>query len=74
MVDDGESLVAAVLEGGPASIPDSSRSCRVNGGQFKIKIRHHGGYEHFERTDEWISRRGESLMVYRWTSRTRVAE
>ncbi|MFG1843638.1 DUF5988 family protein [Micromonospora sp. DT228] len=66
--------VAALLQGGPSDLPSSSRQCLVDGGQDKVKIQFMGGYEQFERTDEVVDRHGERQVVYRWTTRTRVAE
>lgn len=69
----GTGSVHAFLEGGPASIPQMSRLCLVNPDDQKIKIPHHGGYEHFERvsmSDEDIA----PQIIFRWTMRTKVAE
>ncbi len=66
-----KSFVRAVLEGGPASMPDESRSLLISAAEEKIKIPHYGGYEHFERSTE--SDEGESL-VFRWSARTKIAE
>lgn len=65
----------ALLVGGPADISDDQRECRVEGGQYKIKIPHHGGYEHFERTEEYSGAiKGDTRRIYRWVGRTRIAE
>jgi hypothetical protein len=66
--------VWASLEGGPTSIPDTLRTQQVNPADEKIKIPHYGGYEHFERVggiDEFISLQ---QIVFRWTTRTEMAE
>jgi hypothetical protein len=50
-----------------------SRLRLVNPDDQKIKILHHGGYEHFERvspSDEDIA----PQIIFRWTMRTKVAE
>ncbi|MEU8082785.1 DUF5988 family protein [Micromonospora sp. NPDC049101] len=68
-------LIDAVLEGGPTSFPAHLRSHRVPRTEQKVKIAHYGGYEHFERgpdTGDPLVRGGP--VVFRWTTRTRVAE
>ncbi|WP_433532732.1 DUF5988 family protein [Micromonospora sp. CA-263727] len=69
--DDG--LVDVVLEGGPADLPPESRLVKAVKSDEKIKIEHHGGYEHFERVDGVLAGNGDSI-TYRWTTRTRIAE
>jgi hypothetical protein len=69
------SYLDAVLEGGPADIPAAERYRRVSGEELKVKIPHHGGYEHFERTGEQLNGTdGHPRSIYRWVTRTRVAE
>jgi Family of unknown function (DUF5988) len=68
------SYVKAVLEGGPPSIPQSQRTQTVTPLDEKIKILHYGGYEHFERvgwTDEMSM---AQQIIFRWTTRTEIAE
>jgi hypothetical protein len=36
-----------------------------------VKVEHYGGHEHFERDDRTA---GQNPVVYRWTTRTRIAE
>lgn len=65
----------ALLEGGPADIPQDQRERPVEGGQYKIKVPHRGGYEHFERTEEYSGgAEGGDRRIYRWVGRTRIAE
>jgi hypothetical protein len=64
-------FVRAILEGGPESLPNESRSLLIDPDEEKIKIPYYGGYEHFERTAEPSS--GESLL-FLWKMRTKVAE
>ena len=66
--------VWAVLEGGPASIPEASRSREVSPHDEKIKLPHYGGYEHFERTRDLGERTALDRIIFRWTMRTEVAE
>jgi hypothetical protein len=70
--------VEVVLEGGPTDIP---RTLRVDEAVFaygKIKIPRKNGYEHFERPltppvpGDVISE--DDAMVFRWTTRTKIAE
>lgn len=67
-----EGTVEVVLVGGPSDLPADVRTLRMHPGEYKIKIPHRGGYEHFELTD------GEPVtsapLVLHWTTRTRVAE
>ncbi|BCB74371.1 hypothetical protein GCM10022251_60190 [Phytohabitans flavus] len=62
------------LEGGPSDFPDELRTCLATNEVYKIKVEHRGGYEHFERTDELSGLPDSGAVVYRWTSRTRIAE
>ncbi|MFG2044471.1 DUF5988 family protein [Dactylosporangium sp. NPDC048998] len=62
------------LEGGPRDFPEELRVHPEPAAGEKIKIEHHGGYEHFERTDESIELDGGPGTVFRWTQRTRIAE
>jgi hypothetical protein len=66
--------VRAVLEGGPASIPEASRSQEVSPHDVKIKLPHYGGYEHFERSAELGETASLNRIIFRWTMRTEVAE
>jgi hypothetical protein len=66
--------VWAVLVGGPASIPKALRTQTVNPLEQKIKIPHYGGYEHFERTGKLDENTSSRQIVFRWTTRTEMAE
>ena len=67
-----DEIVHAVLEGGPVDIPEGLRKVREPVADAKIKIPHYGGYEHFERA---IDADPTALpIVFRWTTRTKVAE
>lgn len=70
----GTSLMRAVLEGGPEGIPEASRLRVVSPVDDKIKIVHYGGYEHFERTDMLDDSGSFPQIVFRWTTRTEIAE
>ncbi|MFG3714569.1 DUF5988 family protein [Micromonospora sp. NPDC047730] len=65
-------VIDAVLEGGPADLPADLRSHRVARAAEKIKVRHYGGYEHFERGN--APETADVPVVFRWTGRTRIAE
>ena len=69
----GIGATQAVLEGGPESIPAAQRTQEVSLLDEKIKLPHHGGYEHFERVRS-LERDTAEHLVYRWTMRTEVAE
>jgi hypothetical protein len=62
--------VEAVLEGGPAGLGADQRHLRLAAAVDKVKVPFCGGYEHFERDDAVTG----SPLVFRWTTRTRVAE
>ncbi|MER5337557.1 DUF5988 family protein [Micromonospora sp. NPDC002717] len=65
-------IIDVVLEGGPADLPADLRSHRVARAEEKIKVRHYGGYEHFERGS--APEAADVPVVFRWTGRTRIAE
>ena len=66
--------VPAVLRGGPASLPQVSRSQLVDPFVDKIKILHYGGYEHFERVRALEENQSSQEIIFRWTMRTEIAE
>jgi Family of unknown function (DUF5988) len=66
--------VPAILEGGPESIPEASRTTAVDPREEKIKLPHYGGYEHFERAGWLDDGPSPRSLIYRWTMRTKVAE
>lgn len=66
--------IQAVLEGGPATIPDTSRIQVVSPFDEKVKLPHYGGYEHFERTVSLVEDTSCRQIVFRWTTRTELAE
>jgi hypothetical protein len=63
--------VDVVLVGGPSDLPAAARTQRVGPEDVKVKLIHRGGYEHFERERDAS---GSAPVVFRWTSRTRIAE
>jgi hypothetical protein len=63
--------VSVLLLGGPATFPDNLRRRRCPAEEAKVKVEHYGGHEHFERDDRTA---GQNPVVYRWTTRTRIAE
>jgi Family of unknown function (DUF5988) len=68
----GTDTIRAILEGGPESIPDTSRVQLVSRHEEKIKLPHYGGYEHFERAGLFG---GDAMeIIFRWTARTELAE
>jgi hypothetical protein len=62
------------LEGGPSDLPEELRARLTSDEEYKVKVCHRGGYEHFERTDERHALPDGEAVVYRWTTRTRIAE
>ncbi|AGL15950.1 hypothetical protein L083_2440 [Actinoplanes sp. N902-109] len=67
--------VEAFLEGGPEDIPADQRRQQAHRNINKIKLAHYGGYEHFERLEGSGTTAPEgTAVIFRWTSRTRIAE
>jgi uncharacterized protein DUF5988 len=66
--------VQAVLDGGPASIPAALRIQEVSPLAEKVKLPHWGGYEHFERAGSHVEDAAGRPVVFRWTTRTEMAE
>lgn len=64
--------VEIILEGGPKDLPPDLRAGRTLAGDYKVKIVHRGGYEHFERTEGRVA--GGEAVVFRWMMRTKMAE
>jgi hypothetical protein len=60
-----EAVLRVILEGGPADLPREHLRSWIDTDE-RIKVPFRGGYEHFQRTD--VSH------VYRWVTRTKVAE
>jgi hypothetical protein len=67
-------FVQAVLEGGPATIPNASRTQEVGSFEEKVKLPHYGGYEHFERAGSLVEDTSCRQVIFRWTTRTEMAE
>ena len=59
-------VLRVMLEGGPADLPREDAQSWIQADDERIKVPYRGGYEHFQRTD--VSH------VYRWVTRTKVAE
>ena len=68
----GREPVEVALEGGPADVPRTLRVMHDVVSAGKIKIPRNGGYEHFERVGAAADPGGPPL--FRWTTRTKVAE
>ncbi|MBB2913047.1 hypothetical protein FHS43_004342 [Streptosporangium becharense] len=66
--------VDVILEGGPADIPRTLRVDGVMAAGGKIKIPRNNGYEHFEWHEESPGADGREPLLFRWTTRTRIAE
>jgi hypothetical protein len=71
-VNDTQETITAVLQGGPSDLPESARTRQADGSGDTIKIMHRGGYEHFEPVADAPA--GAGTVIYRWTTRTRIAE
>jgi hypothetical protein len=66
--------VQAILQGGPETIPATSRRQEVSPLAEKVKLPHYGGYEHFERAASLVEDTSCREVIYRWTMRTEQAE
>jgi hypothetical protein len=66
--------VLAILVGGPATIPSESRMQTVGPNDEKVKLPYYGGYEHFQRTGEFGEGDVDCPVVFRWVTRTKLAE
>ncbi|MBW5485464.1 DUF5988 family protein [Streptomyces bambusae] len=63
----------ALLEGGPADLPERVVEVTVPAGE-DLKIPHRGGYEHFRPADREQNSPEGPLPVYEWWERTEIAE
>jgi hypothetical protein len=64
-------LDRAVLEGGPADLPQRIVPIAAPGAELKLP--HLGGYEHFRATTRERDTPEGALPVYEWFERTEVA-
>ncbi|MFE2146243.1 DUF5988 family protein [Streptomyces sp. NPDC059456] len=62
----------AVLEGGPADLPERVVDAPAPGEDMKIP--HRGGYEHFRATTRRQDGPQGRLPVFEWWERTEIAE
>ncbi|WP_219471021.1 DUF5988 family protein [Nonomuraea rhizosphaerae] len=73
--DYGPYDVNIFLLGGPTDFPEKFRFKRLTRADEKVKIPYRSGYEHFERTEEHYHLEGDCQgLIYRWTTRTKIAE
>lgn len=68
------SSVTVILHGGPVDLPEAVRTQQIDPTEAKIKVRHQGGYEHFERRSAALSTDDTAAVPFHWTMRTRIAE
>ncbi|MFJ2442951.1 DUF5988 family protein [Streptomyces sp. NPDC087658] len=64
----------ALLCDGPPSLPAEDRMQFAISLTEKIKHRFGAGYEHFVHKGEFTMVDGEEVAVFRWTTRTAIAE
>jgi hypothetical protein len=57
----------AVLEGGPADLPQ--RIVPITPPGIELRVQFHGGYERFKVTPRWQDTPEGSLPVYEWFER-----
>ncbi|MEV7612147.1 DUF5988 family protein [Streptomyces sp. NPDC089799] len=77
----GSARAVVRLEGGPHDVSGTVDLEELTGvllSPEKIKIRHLGGYEHYEPVDGTTTECGDSAdsspPVFRWSGRTKIAE
>jgi hypothetical protein len=70
--DDG--MVPATLEGGPAGFPDQLRVMSVEPTTQIVKVEYCGGHEHFARADDSDDVEPSESVLFRWATRTKIAE
>ncbi|MWA08908.1 DUF5988 family protein [Streptomyces sp. BA2] len=63
-----------LLVGGPSAIPDAERVQVSPSLTEKFKYRFGAHYEHFVHEGEFSDIGNKQLPVYRWTTRTAIAE
>ncbi|MER6157098.1 DUF5988 family protein [Streptomyces sp. NPDC001868] len=63
-----------LLSDGPSSLPEEERVQFATSLTEKIKHRFGAGYEHFVHQGEFTTLDGEEVAVFRWTTRTAIAE
>ncbi|HET6707839.1 DUF5988 family protein [Amycolatopsis sp.] len=64
----------AFLLGGPPHISKTERTRVVDNPSEVVKLRHGNQYEHFTPTGEQTEADEGTLLVFRWSGCTRVAE
>jgi hypothetical protein len=63
-----------LLSDAPVYFPDEERLQFATSLTEKIKHRFGAGYEHFVHRGEFTTIDGEEVAVFRWTTRTAIAE
>jgi hypothetical protein len=63
-----------VLVGGPEVLPQIDRVCVVDTLDDPVKVCFGGGYEHFVYQGGTRVFGGQSLPMFQWTQRTKIAE
>lgn len=63
-----------VLSGGPERFSHRGHVRSSVGPEEKVKILSGAGYEHFVHNGEFLTVDGESLPVFQWSERTKIAE
>jgi hypothetical protein len=66
-----DNTVVVTLEGGPATLPQTM-TVEWSKDLCKIKLPHGNGYEHYELVEPTATT--GSRPVFRWTTRTKIAE
>lgn len=63
-----------VLVGGPEALSDTEYHDHSSTVREKVKIAYAAGHEHYTASGETRVVNGETLPIYSWTDRTRLAE
>lgn len=70
IMSNANTVVTALLTGGPRALADDQRMVTVSGATDKVKLQVGRGYEHFSDTGEST----DGLRVFQWCDRTAIAE
>jgi hypothetical protein len=66
--------IKVLLEGGPASLPESERVHEVADLSSRVRLPRGNGYEHYAYSGGGRDVDGCTMPVYQWYQRTKIAE
>lgn len=68
------SAIKVMLTGGPSYVPESMLRCEVVDLGEPVKLCYGNGYEHFGFSGETVGDGDDSVAVFTWKGRTKIAE